>query len=143
VRATLLLCDYAVVAEGKLFISGGGWSLTGPEPSPSAIAIKIDVPWDRTNEQIPFTLALVDEDEEPVTTLMPAGTVPIEVNGSFEVGRPPGVRPGSTIDTPLAMNFPPIPLTPDRRYVWKLKIGDEEKDEWRLSFATRPLRPGQ
>ena len=36
----MLLCDGAQVADGKLFVLGGGWSLTGPDPMPSAIAMK-------------------------------------------------------------------------------------------------------
>ena len=45
VKVTMLLCDAAQVADGKLFVLGGGWSLTGPDPMPSAIALKIDVGW--------------------------------------------------------------------------------------------------
>jgi len=45
VRVTMMLCDAAQVADGKLFILGGGWSLIGPDPMPSAIAIKVDVGW--------------------------------------------------------------------------------------------------
>jgi hypothetical protein len=40
----MMLADAAQVANGKLFILGGGWSVTGPEPSPSAIVLKIAVP---------------------------------------------------------------------------------------------------
>ena len=57
-RATQLLCDHAVVAEGKLYISGAGWSVTGPDPAPSAIALKLDVPWDLTNLPIEIRLRL-------------------------------------------------------------------------------------
>ena len=39
----MLLCDSAQVADGKLYILGGGWSMTGPDPVPSAVALKIDV----------------------------------------------------------------------------------------------------
>jgi hypothetical protein len=45
-RATLLLADYAVVANGKLTIVGGGWMITGPDPLPFAIALKLEVPSD-------------------------------------------------------------------------------------------------
>src|SRR6267154_2812745 len=31
-RATMMLADYAQIADGKLFISGGGWSTCGPGP---------------------------------------------------------------------------------------------------------------
>ena len=44
-----MLADAAQAVEGKLYILGGGWSVTGPEPSASAIAAYIQVPWDRTN----------------------------------------------------------------------------------------------
>ena len=39
----MMLCDAAQVADGKLYVLGGGWSLIGPDPMPSAIAMKIDV----------------------------------------------------------------------------------------------------
>jgi hypothetical protein len=37
-NVTLVLADYAVVSDGKLTIVGGGWSITGPDPAPSAVA---------------------------------------------------------------------------------------------------------
>ena len=50
-RVTLMLADSAQAVEGKLYILGGGWSLVGPEPTPMAIALKIEVPWDETNRR--------------------------------------------------------------------------------------------
>ena len=44
-NVTMLLCDAAQVAYGKLYILGGGWSMTGPDPVPSAVALKIHVDW--------------------------------------------------------------------------------------------------
>jgi len=73
VRATLLLADHAVVAEGKLYINGGGWSVTSPG-APSAIAVKLDVPWDRTNQRLHLRLRLIGQDGEQVTVLGPAGS---------------------------------------------------------------------
>jgi hypothetical protein len=35
----MLLADAAQVAEGKLYILGGGRNIIGPEPSSSAVAI--------------------------------------------------------------------------------------------------------
>ena len=37
----MMLADAAQAVEGKLYILGGGWSVTGPEPSASAIAAYI------------------------------------------------------------------------------------------------------
>jgi hypothetical protein len=33
----MMLADYARIADGKLFISGGGWSACGPGPTPCAV----------------------------------------------------------------------------------------------------------
>ncbi len=63
VRVTLLLCDAAQVADGKLYVLGGGWSLIGPDPTPSAVAIKVDVDWtevDRTITGSFFSLMKTD-----------------------------------------------------------------------------------
>ena len=34
-RATMMLADYAQIADGKLFISGGGWSTCGRDRHPA------------------------------------------------------------------------------------------------------------
>ena len=51
VKVTMLLADFAQVADGKLTVVGGGWSLTGPEPTPFGIAILVHVPWDQANRR--------------------------------------------------------------------------------------------
>src|SRR5207244_5203833 len=40
VKVTILLADAAQAVEGKLYVLGGGWSTTGPDPAPMARAIK-------------------------------------------------------------------------------------------------------
>ena len=37
-KVTILLADAAQAVEGKLYILGGGWSITGPDPSPMSRA---------------------------------------------------------------------------------------------------------
>src|SRR4051794_8751417 len=106
VRATLLLADSAQVADGKLYILGGGWNITGPTPVPLALAILVEIPWDRTNERHRLRLELLDADGQPVTVPQPDGTeVPLVVEGEFEVGRPTGLRPGAPINFPFAVNL--------------------------------------
>lgn len=138
-KATLLLCDHAQVAEGKLFISGGGWSVTGPGPISSAIAVLILVPWDRANSKVSFVIRLLQEDGQPVQQPGPVGPVAVEIGGEFEVGRPPGVKPGTPLDVPLAINIPPLVLPPDQRFSWELSIDGETDEDWHLSFSTRPI----
>ena len=137
-KVTMMLADSAQEVGGKLYILGGGWSITGPEPVPMAIALKLEVPWDRTNEQHSLLLELLDEDGEPV--LVP-GTdndeVPLQVTGEFEAGRPPGIKPGTPIDSALAVNFGPLQLKGGRRYQWRLSIDGETEEDWTLGFSTR------
>ncbi len=69
----MMLADHAQVADGKLFISGGGWSVCGPGPVACGVAVLFHIPWQHTNEKISFTLRLLDEDGAPVIQPGPAG----------------------------------------------------------------------
>ncbi len=138
VNVTMLLCDAAQVAEGKLYILGGGWSLTGPDPVPSAVALKIDVDWTEAGMPHHWELFLEDADGRPVMVDTPDGSQPVEVRGEFTVTQPPGVPEGSPIDVALAVNLGPIPLQPGTRYAWRLTIDGEVLPGASLAFTTRP-----
>ena len=137
-RVMLMLADSAQAVEGKLYILGGGWSLVGPEPTPMAIALKIEVPWDETNRRHTWRLELLDSDGGAVAVPGDSEEAAIEIGGEFEVGRPAGVKPGTPIDLPLAINLTPLPLEPGGRYVWKLSIDGRTEADWQLAFSTRP-----
>jgi hypothetical protein len=138
----MMLADSAQEVGGKLYILGGGWSITGPDPVPMAIALKLEVPWDRTNVKHSLLIELVDEDGNPVLVPGPEEEhVPLQVTGDFEAGRPPGIKPGTPIDSALAVNFGPLPLEPGRRYQWRLSIDGESDEDWTLGFSTRPAGP--
>lgn len=136
-KATLLLADYAVVSDGKLTIVGGGWSQTGPEPAPFGIALLIQVPWDQANTLHAFTVQLLDSDGEPVVLETDeAEDQTVAFGGDFEVGRPPGLKPGTPLDFPVAMNSTPLPLEPGR-YEWRLTIDGQSHQDWTLAFTVR------
>ena len=128
----MLLADHAQAADGKLNIIGAGWTVTGPGPAPLAIAILFEVPWDRANEQHEFRLELVDSD----------GDGPLAIEGQFEVGRPPGIKRGTPLPFPLALNIGPQPLEPGGRYEWRLTVDEESDEDWRLPFSTRSPEAG-
>jgi hypothetical protein len=138
IRATMMLADSAQASEGKLYILGGGWNITGPEPSPSAIAIYIEVSWDLANMRHHWRLELMDSDGQPVMVPTPMGEQALVLEGDVEVGRPPGVTPGTGLGVPLAINLGPLPLAPGGRYEWRLTIGGRSDENWRLPFSTRP-----
>jgi Family of unknown function (DUF6941) len=138
-KVTMLLADAVQAVGGKLYILGGGWSIIGPDPNPMAIAIKVEVPWEESNRRHALQLTLLDEDGRPVMIPTPIGDRPVELSMEFEVGRPPGLRAGTPLDVPLAINLGPLPLQPDRRYVWRCAIDSESEDNWQVGFSTRPL----
>jgi len=141
-KVTMLLADSAQAVGGKLYILGGGWSIAGPEPLVMAVAIKIEVPWDQANRRHTMTLSLLTADGQPVRVPSPMGDQPLELKSEFEVGRPPGLKPGTPLDLPIAINMTPIPLPPDSVYVWRLSIDGESEDDWTLTFTTRPAVTG-
>ena len=136
----MLLADYAQVADGKLTVVGGGWSITGPEPVPFGIAILVHVPWDQANRRHVMRLELLDTDGAPVmveTEEGPEAPVVFFDDVEFEVGRPAGIKPGTPLELPLAVNSGPLPLEPGCRYEWRLSIDGETDDDWRLAFSVR------
>lgn len=137
-QVTMLLADAAQAVGGKLYILGGGWSITGPMPMPSAVALYFRVPWDTANDEHRFRLELLDSDGTPVPD--PEGN-PVALDGGFETGRPPGLKRGTPIDVPMAVNVPPLPLAPDQRFEWRLSVDGETSGGWRLPFSTRPAQP--
>jgi hypothetical protein len=104
----MLLADYAVVSDGKLTIVGGGWSQTGPEPASFGIGLLIQVPWDQANTRHAFSVELLDADGSPIgfEDDDDADQV-VAFGGEFEVGRPPGLKPGTPLDFPVAVNSTP------------------------------------
>jgi len=143
-KVTMLLADYVQVSDGKLTVVGGGWSLTGPDPASFGIAILVHVPWDQANRRHTLRLELVDADGRAVTVPAAGGE---EGEGEpivflddieFEVGRPAGIKPGTPLELPLAVNSGPLPLEPGSRYEWRLSINGEGDEDWRLAFSVRP-----
>ena len=137
----MMLCDSAQVADGKLYVLGGGWSMTGPDPVPSAIALKIDVGWHEADDAHHWELYLEDADGGPVLVPTPDGEHPVEVRGEFTVGRPTDVPEGSPVDVALAVNLGPLPLAPGTRYTWRMAIDGDSHPDWVLAFTTRPGYP--
>ena len=94
------------------------------------------VPWQETNEQVSFSLRLVDEDGRGVMQPGAQDGLPAQVNGHFEARRQPGMTPGTEINVPMSFNIV-LHLAPGRRYSWVLDVDGQADDSWRLSFETR------
>jgi Family of unknown function (DUF6941) len=121
---TMLLCDAADSVGGKLYILGGGWStLLRPNvPTNMALAIKLGVPWHDANRRIPLRAELLTDESEPVEQ----NGEPVFAEGEIEVGRPPGLHAGISLDAPMVLNFGGITLGPGG-YVWQLSIDGQPR----------------
>ena len=131
---TMLMADSAQVADKKLYILGGGISVLPPRPTPVAVAMILRVPWAMGDSRHSWKLELLDEDFAPVM----AKDRPVLVGGEFEARRPEGLKPGISLDVPVAINFGALPVQPDKRYTWRLSIDDTSEPPWRISFSVRP-----
>ena len=87
----LILADLAQVIGGKLHMMGGGWDRINVQNFPHiqsfSIATAISVPWAHTNEKHNIIITMVDEDGQQEL---------FKIEGEFEVGRAPGIKPGSS-----------------------------------------------
>lgn len=131
-KADLLLCDHAEAVNGKLYINGGGWNVVFVPRRPFSVflAILVTIDWNETNLPHELTAELRDEDGNPVENGIPPQ--PVRVIARMEVGRPPGIKPGTSIDAPLAVGFQNLVLDIGG-YVWHVNRGDEE-------LARRPFQ---
>lgn len=86
----LILSDAAQVVGNKLYLLGGGWDVLTvnsgfPVQRRCAVSIAFRVPWTETNQRHEFGVEITDDDGHRRLA---------KLNGGFEVGRPPGIRPG-------------------------------------------------
>lgn len=137
-KVSLLLADFAqTTPDGKVTIVGAGWSVIRPG-APFAIAALMKIPWDRANERHQFRLQLLTADGEAVLVDTENGAEPIVLEGEFEAGRPAGLKPGTELDSAIAINLHGLPLPADSRLEWRLSINDQDREDWCLPFTTRP-----
>lgn len=129
----LILCDAAQAdsTSGKLHMLGAGWTVVPTPTPPSAVALMVQVPWARTNEVLPITVELLDADGHPVKLPGPTDneTQALRQEARLEVGRPPGIAPGSTLSAAFAMNVGPLPLAVGR-YEWRAVVAESVQSEF-------------
>ena len=130
VEIKLILCDAAVAdPHGKVHMLGAGWSVMGTPTGPHAVVVLAKVPWDRANQKLKLSLELVDQDGTPVQVPRPEDE-PLKVGqeAELEVGRPPGIAPGSMLNAAFTVSLPALPLAPGR-YTWNLNLADAHDSE--------------
>ncbi len=95
----LILADAAQVANGKLFILGGGWSLYRSAVYPAQVqlglGISILIDWNEAGIKHPVTITMADEAGVPI--------IP-ELKGQVEAAKSTDVPTGATQRALLAVN---------------------------------------
>ena len=144
-KITILLADAAQAVGGKLYVLGGGWSITGPGAVSCALASKIEVPWEEANRRHRLQLRLLDSDERPVRLATAEGERAVEIDLEFEAGRPAGLAPGTPLDVTTVVNINQLSLPPGGRFFWRCAIDGRPAadwghtaDDWQIAFSTRP-----
>jgi hypothetical protein len=124
-----LLCDFASVREGLLFVIGGGVSRLFRPTYPGSLGVSIAfiVDLDPGDIGVPHQISVRIRDED--------GREVGRVLGAFNVPEAPDREPGETLHVPLAIDLRPIPLPATGAYTAAIDVdGDERKS---LSFVAR------
>ena len=107
---TLILCDWAEAIGGKLYIMGAGWSrIIANTQASIAVAVLWMIPWSQANRRHHIELTLVTEDGQP---FLDSEGEKLRVEGDIEVGRPPGLKEGSSLEAPIALKLPNVAFPP-------------------------------
>jgi hypothetical protein len=149
-----LLADSVAVAEGKVYVQGGGWNLINVQAFPFVqdrigIALIVKVPYTATNQEHRFKLSLQDEDGEVVVLGDAPPGVETEdgkirgIEGAFNIGRPPLLPPGDEQIIPLALNLNGISFERPGRFAFVFEIDGTEVNRlsFRIQQPVQEMRP--
>ena len=118
-----MICDYAEAFNGKLYISGGGWTLRiGAPRLDCSLAVRLAVPWNQANLKHRLLITLLTEDGQEVVDLLEA---PVRIEGEFEVGRPPGLSPGDALTEAFVFRIQGLTIS-DGVFVFSLQVNGTE-----------------
>lgn len=120
-RILIITADAASVSDGKINMLGGGWTHINAGPANFTLVVRLDIPWTLTNQQVPWSLSLVDEDGH--LYLPEPGADPVKVDAELHVERPADAPQGASFDAPLLFPFVGLPLR-QGNYEWIFTLAD-------------------
>ena len=144
-----LLCDYAQVAGGKLFISGANIDRSffqagavAPYMPTFAVAGVVHVPWTETNKEHKLNFDLIDADgaQLKIPTEIDPSSPAVKGEMIFNLGRPSVLEIGDEQMVPFAFNFPGLPISKLGKFSIKLSIDGQEKKSLNFSLVVEPGR---
>lgn len=125
-----MLADAAIVANGKLYVHGGGWNfLDIHDPDsyrPITIVGRVVVPWSEADMEISLDVRLEYRD----------GEVILEDAPLMQIAMQPQVKPDQPkaleTATPIVLDIPGIGFREPGEYAFVIKHGDKELARTRL-----------
>ncbi len=134
--SAFFLADHAEAINGKLYVTGGCWDriFVGNLPAIHnhlSVVFSLLVPWTATNEKHVLDIQLVDAEERSV--------LPSEIKGEFEVGRPPGWRPGDDASMVGVFNINGLKFDKAGDYSFLLKVDAQEIARTALKIQQVPV----
>lgn len=130
------LCDHASVPpDGKLYIHGGGvHQLLVPQiPGPLRtlfLVVRVSIPWHMLGEPHTVKIRALDLDRNPIGPVDPLVTTP------FELGKPPGHRPGDESAINICAELSGLAVQQPMTIRFHLSVDDQ-------TIGSLPLKVGQ
>jgi len=134
---SLLLANHVELADGRLYVSGGGWNTfhrlvpqgEGMVVNHLGVAVVVAIPWHQTNMKRDLILELRDEDAKIIASNQT----------HIDVGRPAGLRHGQIQYASLAWSLDLV-FPHAGCYEVVARIEDVEGSERRWTFQVQDIR---
>jgi len=134
-NASVMLANFAKVSDGMLDVQAAGWTQIGPGPVSFFVAGLVSCDWHELNQKHELTAELLDADGKAFPH--PQNGEPVRATAQWEIGRPPGTKPGATMVMPFVIPFGVFELEPGQPYIVQFNINGDARDDWRLPFTVR------
>jgi hypothetical protein len=155
--AKVMLCDFAEVSGGKLFITGAGISLlassstTAPFPVNISLAILVSIPWTETDSRHVLTIELVSEAAGAQQRVMLSEQLPDDAAPEdrgmivfvFSAVRLPTMIDGDESTMPISVPLFGLPLPEIGPYFFSIRIDGREMDRASFRLIPRPPAPAE
>jgi len=150
-----MLCDFAEVSGGKLFITGAAISLlasgspTAPYPVNICLAILVSIPWTETDSRHVMTIELVSEATGAQQRVMLSDQLPEGHDAAdqgmivfvFSAARMPTMVDGDESTMPVSVPLFGLPLPELGPYFFSVRIDGREMDRASFRLVERPPTP--
>jgi hypothetical protein len=134
------LCDHATVPpDGKIYIHGGGVhqvlapQIPGPLPR-LFLVVRASIPWHMLGEPHVIKIRALDLDRRPIGPSDPLITTP------FELGKPPGHRPGDESAINICAELTGLSVSQPMTLRFHLLVDDETVGSLPLKVLQMPLQ---